>query len=359
MIEKLLSYLYQSYDKSPQPLVALRVQHADGFAWSIADRQLVATTEAGAPIATFDLLATTIQGIATALATAGCAIVYLNDDTKDRAGHALLPGSGLQSVSNGDALYAYDSLLWSFMGAYAIELEAVSADIPQALAQIDYATAGGEFTDLWGEYWGYPRLPGETDAQYRARTIAEISRLKVNGVALADAASTASGKPVRMYEPWQDLFVLSESSLDKEIIYDGNAWAPFVFRAILNYPVNIDWTPIIPLLERMRPLGVFQLAPEWRPPPIYVEPHDHDTVMSFSTLYTYLTVYDDRFKLDFGQLDDVFTANGLFNLYDIMAFVAIKVATNLSEYDSWAGNWEGRAWGTQWESAAYVGYSDY
>jgi hypothetical protein len=352
MIERLLSYLYLAYDQSPNPVIALRVGHEDGFAWTVANRQLTVATEAGLVLGDYDLTTLTIHELADELVAVGCTIIDSNAELQSRAAHSLLSGSSAQSKSNGDALFVYDSLLWSFIDGYANELDTVSEQISIALSQINYETVSGEFADVWGEYWGYLRRSNESDANYKARTINEIKYLRVNGVAMSNSATQEAGHPIRIYEPWVDLFYLSESSLDNEIIFDGIYWSPYLFRAVLRYPMTIDWFYVIDLLERMRPTGVFQLTPMWEPT-IHVMPNTHFPCFVFDSVFTYLMVYNDRFLLDYSDLDGIVTANGLFNIYDNFSITNIKIV-EADDYNRWLNYWGGRPWGIKRFCGTYM-----
>ena len=339
MINRLISYLYQSYDKSPHDVIALRVSHVDGFAWNVNNRILIAATEAGLVLSEIDLRSLTIRQLADSLISVGCSVTFINPDTDGRSAFTLLNGVGRESISNGDALRVYDSLLWSYLDSYGIELDDAGEQIANALSEINYSTATGEFLDFWGQYWGIPRLAGEIDATYRDRTIWEIMMPKVNPIAMSAAVYRITHRNIEMYEPWKDLFVLSESHLDREILYDGHNWSPYVYRPLLIGGDNIDWIPVLSLLEKLRPAGVIGLYPEWqskRELLLYngIAP---ELGLGRMQMNTSILALADRAILDDYHFGDSIVQNYLVNSSTVISL------SNATFY-RWDGRWDGYTW---------------
>lgn len=264
MIERLLASLYSAFDKDPHPHIVLRVRHPDGVAWRVADRVLSVSTEAGAPLAVIDLHGKKLGQVAEQLQGAGCQIVYLNPEFAQRAGDVLLDGRGRQSQSNGDALSAFSSVLWSLLDAFALELQAADDGVASALRQLYLGTAEGEFLEVWGDYFGLLRLAGESDEQYRVRIITETLRPRVTKLAIERAVRDSTGNDVELYEPWKNVFTLSESALSRgDHMADGTYWLHNVAQPISRHP--IDWRRPLEIIERSRPAGTIIAPPLYRP----------------------------------------------------------------------------------------------
>lgn len=258
MLDRLLLSLYSALDRAPNARTALRVQHPDGFRWNIERRVLTAETEAGALLGVIELQPLSISALASRLAGLGCSVAYLDADIAARSAGTLLRGSGAQSQSNGDALQAYDSLLWSVFDAYAVELEQARDSVDSALAQLYLSSAEGEWLDLWGEFFALPRN-GMDDVRYRKHLIDETLRQRVNGVAIEQAIADVTGKRVSLREPWREMFVLGASAMDGDHrMHDGRFYTYHVIQPVTTTP--IDWSDVLPVIDRNRAAGT-QVAP--------------------------------------------------------------------------------------------------
>ncbi|MBE0436417.1 MAG: hypothetical protein IBX56_11510 [Methylomicrobium sp.] len=282
MIDRLLSYLYNSYDKNPHALIALRVRHADGFAWQVRNRTLIASTEAGAELSSINLLSLSVADLAAHLQVLGCEIVELNADVAHRSAHALIDGVGRQSRSNGDALLIFDSLLWSFLDAYDTELNEAGQLIPKAIEQIDYSTVSGEFLNEWGKYWGIARLPGENDQFYRSRTIHEVKRKRSNPVAISANIKRLTGYDVQVREPWKERLTLNESMLSGNHYFQGAPEYMYNTAQLITHDA-IDWNTVLPVAEADRPVGTIYLEPARLFNPVNVRVSDYADLTSISS----------------------------------------------------------------------------
>ena len=261
--ERLIGNLYSGLDPAPDQEAALRLGSNGALSWLIANGKLT-VTEANGLVTDFPLTGT-IGDLAKEIAKTSIAVKYLNTDIQHIHAGALIDGSGLESESNGDLLSIFTSTLWAIMDAYAVELDAANTNIDEAIADLYINSATGEMLDIWGEYFADPRQIGESDAAYSQRIIVDTLRPKSNKYALINAAKAIFGSKIDIYEPWQDLFFLSESSLDNQHTYDGDMWSPYVFRPQLRAQQNINWGGITALFEKLRPAAVFQLPPEFIP----------------------------------------------------------------------------------------------
>lgn len=264
MLDRLLDSTYSAFDKDPNAQIAFRMRHPAGLAWKVRDRVLTASTEAGAPLAVIALREKTIDGVVELLAAAGCEIVYQSAEYSGRAADSLLAGSGRQSASDGDAFRVYDSTLYSMLDAYAQALEDADVDIAAAIRQLYLGTAEGEWIDEWGGYYGLQRDQGELDDDYRVRILVETLRPRVNAIAIQKAVLDITGKRVKIYEPWVDLFILSGSDLSgAHKMHDGEFYTHNVIQP--QSAVPISWDKPLEIIDRNRPAGTLMRPPVFKP----------------------------------------------------------------------------------------------
>lgn len=269
MLEKLVSSLYSALDKSPDAKIAIRVQHPDGVRWEVAKRNLSVWTEGGASIGSVALDSLTIGQLAGWLRSQGCSVVYENPDFSAKSASVLLNGSGMQSTSNGDALEAYDSILWSLLDAYAFELEGASDSIDQALLQMYLGTVDGEWLDYWGEHFGMPR-EGRSDNDYREYIVEETLRNRDNALAIEKTIRQLAGEAVSIREPWKDIFILGESRMDDRHHFHGAHYYTYgVIQPVANTGTN--WNKVLPLINRNKAGGVVIADPQNLVPPATVD----------------------------------------------------------------------------------------
>lgn len=314
--ERLAKHVYGSaLDIDPDAAVALRIDHASGLTWHIEDGymrlKIGATTNAAIP------LTGTISDLRSALVARGVIIRYVNPDVLHLASGALLEGSGSGASSSTDQLKVFQSDLWTMLDAYGVVVDQTDKDVVEGIAQLYVNTATDDILDYWGEYFGVPREADENDTDYRIRMIVEVLRPKSNKIAIENAASAIAGVRVELYEPWTDLFYLSVSKLDNERTFNGHDWSPYVFRPIYRGYNNINWSRVLPVIEKLRPAGVLMLDPEWIPSPRYVESPDVGMGYAMLDRQSQNARYDDRMLLDSYHLGDPVTQNYGVLKYDL------------------------------------------
>jgi hypothetical protein len=194
---KLLGALNRVFDKDPEPFLALRINYDGGLAWAVADGFLTLTVTGGTGAsALYDLSTFTLQTlVATIAASAGFDVTFLDSDRRSRSALCLLDGGASLSDPNGGALLGYTSLLWAFFEAFAVELQRLRDQVANALLQMSTTTASGAWLDELGSYYGVVRMPGEVDALYSQRIIAETLRPVSNNVAIEAAIEGFTGQP--------------------------------------------------------------------------------------------------------------------------------------------------------------------
>ncbi|MBT3198114.1 MAG: hypothetical protein HN344_10335, partial [Gammaproteobacteria bacterium] len=183
--------------KDPEPKLALRITHPDGLTWRIRHNILV--VEISGQEHTVDLTDHTVTALSAHLVTLGIAVDVMWGGTLSAV--ALIDGEGDQSQSNGDHLYLYQNLLWSWGDTVSVEIRAASAQIGEMLRQMTVTTAEAQWLEhLCSNWYAVGRREHEDDADYRRRTIETILRPKANNIAISDMVELELDIVVRVYD---------------------------------------------------------------------------------------------------------------------------------------------------------------
>lgn len=260
MLQSLLRYPHAAvFDKAPGAELALRVRHPAGAAWSVADEVLTVTAGSADPVE-YHLGDYTVGELAAELVSAGFEVPMVAPSWAGRSALVLVEGAGNDAVSNGDHVTAFTSLLWALYSGYAGELRDAKYQIGQALRQMVIPQAEGEWLDVWGTLYGDARRQDESDADYAPRIPQEAFRLRVNALGIEKAILDGTGFDVRINEPWKDVFRLDESLLSgPHRFYDGERIGYHLIQPTSNQ--EVDWSVVLPIIERNRPAGVMVLGP--------------------------------------------------------------------------------------------------
>lgn len=277
------------FDKDPQAVLALRVRNPLGLVWTVADGQLTMQTggiidydgqyewdghyDFGITRRTYSLANKTIAQLADELAADGHQVIYENPDIGGRSAGVLIAGAGNPESSNGDHLMAYTSLLWSLYGAYAVELDEADYQVKQALRQMVFTQAEGEWLDVWATLYGVPRLTGETDAELQQRLPEEVFRIRVNGLGIEEAVKALTGQTVAIEEPWRRMHILDESALSGiDHLQDGQFYTYHVIQPV--GAEGTDWTGVLDVIRRNKAAGIeiYESRVETPPRHIVVQP---------------------------------------------------------------------------------------
>ena len=309
-LQRLLEHPHRAvFEKSPGDELVFRLSHANGVAWSIAEGVMV--VRAGALERSYNLRSTTVMGLIAALRTDGFTVAHTSSRFDGYSALVLTEGEGNHLESNGDHVTAFTSLLWVLFTAYSGEVNEAQRQIGQALLQMVIGTAEGEWLDLWGSLYSVGRLSGETDAAYRARIPQEAFRIRVNALAIELAILQLTGKAVRILEPWSSVFRLDMSALSGgDRFQDGARVGPFYIQPYSESP--IDWSDVLPIIERNRPAGVLVLPPKSRIGTSIAVPGDYTAELGIRRRHTGVAVIEDMALLDFSDIEDVSVVNDPF-----------------------------------------------
>lgn len=251
------------FDKDPGAELALRVRHPDGAVWSVADEVLTVRAGVAAPVS-YDLSLFTVGELVAELLADGFEVPMVSADWAARSALALVEGDGDQNVSNGDHVTAFTSLLWALMSGYGGQMRSAKTQVGEALRQMIFTQAEGEWLDIWGTLYGVERKQAELDAAMQTRIATEVFRRRTNARAIELAIRDETGWDVRIEEPWRELFRLDESTLSGgHKFYDGDTVGYHLIRP--EALDNVDWDVVLPIIERNKPAGVLVVGQRIKP----------------------------------------------------------------------------------------------
>lgn len=251
MRNRLLDRLYSALDRDPDAAVAFSLE--GGMAWSIQSRCLTISAANGQPLADVALAGQTVASVVAALA--GLPVVNINTSLLALSADVLIDGAGTV-----EPIQAHRSVLWALMSSYAAELEVATASVPQALAQATLSTAEGDWLDFWGQFFGLERIAGQEDAQYLTAILRETLRPRSNKYAIEQAVFDATSSTVFIDEPWERIFMLDGSQLSGDHrIKDSVTVGRHLIQPVAYG--SVDWSQVLPVIERNRPAGVLVLPP--------------------------------------------------------------------------------------------------
>lgn len=257
VLQRLLKYPHAAvFDKRPGSVLAFRLQHPAGAAWSVADGVMRAS--AGGDEFTYALSGMTVAGLCAALSADGFQIRDASSAVSGLTALVLIEAEGGAAVSNGDQVQGFTSLLWVILSAYAREVSEAGVQVGEALRQMVMTQSEGVWLDLWGALYSVSRNPGETDAHYADRIPKEAFRVRVNKFGIEQAIFDATGYDVRIEEPWREIFKLDDSLLSgPHKIYDGENVGYHLIRPEASG--YVDWAPVLRVIDRNRAAGVLVL----------------------------------------------------------------------------------------------------
>lgn len=354
-LQRLLKHPHAAvFDKAPQAEQAFRLQHANGATWTIADG--VMTASDGANEYPFNLSALTVQQLASQLDAHGFDVSPVSATMAGLSAMVLVEGSGDQSLSNGDRIDGFTSLLWALLSSYSGELRDAKTQIGEALRQMRIPQAEGQWLDFWGNLYGFGRTGSESDAAYADRIPVDAFRVRVNAHAIEQAIFDATGFDVRIEEPWQELFVLDQSLLSgPDKFYDGSRAGYHLIQPVSRQ--SVDWPPVLEVIERNRAAGVAVLAPLVRH--FAVTAYGTPQVVSGAVVQHYRHIrYEDRALLDFSTIEEVSIINHASRWRrEIMRSSLVEVPSqNWADLGWVAGSWSTKYFVTSQHSRDYRVY---
>lgn len=250
-----------AFDKDSHQVLALRLGQGQDVAWSVASGVLDVSD--GTFVRKYPLESFTLGQIASFMQRNGIEVEYVNPNLSALSAAVLLDGSNSVASSNGNRLYAYGSLLWCLYGAQGVEVDDAKYRMAEALRQMIIWQSSGSWLEAWGDLYSVIRPSGYNEQRYADLIPREAFRERVNALAIEKAILEATGKDVRIEEPWGDMFRLSESAMSgSQKFYDGSRVGYHLIRPTSSK--SIDWTDVLDVVERNRASGIVIMEPEVR-----------------------------------------------------------------------------------------------
>jgi hypothetical protein len=247
-----LRYLHSVFDDDPGATLGLTVENESAFSWAVSGETL--TVDGQAIVLRGHSLADTAQHLRSLGLSASVPAAL-----ESRSAVSLIDGAGQGTTVQ---LQVQNSILWalSLPGALA-QLEG-QRFITDALAQLNFMTAGGGWLDLWGRYFDVPRLDDQTDAEYAEFIKREVLRPRSSVFAIQTAVRDWTGRSIVIREPHKELFIWDKSRWDgtDSRWQDGRFYTFGTFEP--RAPID-DWSSIVPVIQRNRALGSVMLPPVW------------------------------------------------------------------------------------------------
>lgn len=354
--ERLASHLYRSgIDTESGAVPALRIDYNNtlpwkdvGLKWAIDGLNLILF-----PGASFERsypLDGTLGDLVARLSADGFEVELLDPDLATASAGILINPTREETLGAERPIHAFGSDLWGLLDAFGVALNTADANMQQALLQIVLTTATGEILDYWGEFFNVFRQD-ESDDVFRARIIAEATRLRSNGFAIQNTIKAETGFDVSIREPWRELFALDFSALsDAESFQDGSFYTWNVLQPVYHSNLTLaERATVIEIINRNRAAGCVLLGEAAQPAISYGRRTAARTVSTQNSLIHSLGLLNYR--------GDVLSSS--LGLSDYAADVAapFKWTTNgnvvqtfgtdgvfFSDPRRWTGGWDDTVW---------------
>lgn len=337
---ELIRYLPRFFSPDPELRPALIVTAAVPVDWSISRNVLWVGTE---PIGLTDL---TLGGLADRLRDAGLIVTWSDGDLLARGALVLADGGGQFLPGVTTTLTAWTSPLYALSVPVEGAMLALRDSVPSAVEQISLAGAGDAWLDRHGDLYAIPRPDAWADAEYRAHLFSEVTRPHANARGIeVTARRLFPGVAARVFEPWTQLVVFSQSALSgPDRFEDGDRWGRCL--AQMQAPRADDWAGLQGVLETDRAAGIIALPARWTPAVDTFNGSGVATVRFGRTINAWDSVKDIRHPvLSASALSDYAHAAYLsFGLFRTSTLFVLGIDRG-GQPAGWTGVWDARKWG--------------
>lgn len=248
LVDRLFDYLHRVFSRDAEEQLVLRIRYdGGGLVITVADAVMTTAVTGGTGgNLVVDLRDYTLAELSDYIGSQpGYSVEYENPAFGSAGAITLLDVVTDQDASNGDHLYAYTSQLRAFLEAYAEELTTARKQIPEVIKQMSIGTAEDDWIDEIGGYYNVPRNPGEEDAAYGPRVIAEVLMPRNNNVAIEEAIRVATGVDA----------VVTDAELQEDVDYGGgriaDSYGLFDIESIIDLEFFTEDIPIDEYAERV------------------------------------------------------------------------------------------------------------
>jgi hypothetical protein len=268
LTSKLYGYLYRSFSSGAGDFRVLSFSGTSAIKWRILDTLMV--VEHGAGVSTFDLSTVTIYQLQHRIdRLSALSVSYYDPQAGNLSAMCLLDGSGSAGAGETVELFAFSSLVWTFLDAASKALKAAKTNIETMPAQMSIKSAEDEWLDELGGYYGVPRNNGEVDAGYGARIIYEVLKPKNNNISIEEAVRHSLGQrfPVRVTDaPVETVYKYGRR--DGSIMFSGVRRHGPIVRSYHNQfdvetdvdliageSISLSISKVVQVVERFRAAG--------------------------------------------------------------------------------------------------------
>lgn len=266
-LASLLNRMFRASSTDALPRAAMRIWHPTGGEWSIRDHTLTLqalATPRPDPVRIPLSPPATLASVAAAILAAGWRVDDLPPEMRERGAIALMD----QEPTTTGPVLIHNSLLWAIFTGYAAVLDEASAEADALPIQVRTDTATGYWPDYHGEYFGVTRLPGEPDATYAQRIVAEVLRPKSNNLAMAAIISRVTGQRASVIDvtDYGPVVPSYDGSITHNAAYVHDASAKAIkglFDVVVAFDLLGSTNPatfqadIVAQVERLRAAGTF------------------------------------------------------------------------------------------------------
>lgn len=193
MMERLLSNVGRSWDRTPNELPAITVQRGGGAfsLLTIEGSQLHLHNlpyREDLPLKqSVDLDKHTIEEVAMRLRELGYEASTTTEvrgkKLDERMAFTLLEVEN-QDIANEATIQTFTSKLWTFYYPIARTLQSLSNDLDRAVKELYLYTTKGRWLEYWASFFGLKRLLNEDDDNLRRRILVTIANVKTNNIAI-------------------------------------------------------------------------------------------------------------------------------------------------------------------------------
>lgn len=268
---ELFNPLPNYYSRNPKQVAVLNY-NASGYIWIEGGQLRIAATSSTTNLQ-FDLTArqadntsATILDLYLWMYQAGYSPTILDSRYRLVAALALLdlPKGGQGA---GGILYAHHSILWRYLTTVRYALGGQRTQLAAAQAQLELATAGGYWLDLWGDLVARSRWGGEDDDTYRRRLIVHLAYAYTNNQSLTlilsngynlspQVTDTAPGQFLVKYGGIPAGYTISETVATTRRVVDRYKAAGTIYDVRVFDTIALQDSVLVNIVERFDRFGI-------------------------------------------------------------------------------------------------------
>lgn len=117
--------------------------------------------------------------------------------------------------------------------------------------ELNITTADSIWLDLWGDWFGVKRMPGESDSAFSQRILSTLTQDKITIPAMVNLLKNVLGQDtvVTVTEPYTQTFLLGNSKLNEANLQDGVFYRIGVVSITVNKPMTAQAYALLQLMK--------------------------------------------------------------------------------------------------------------